>query len=180
MKADALEAFFDGHEQVVLSAFMNGSPCLPVSGEDFSSPPNRLIFNRIQSLSSRGLLAVTDALRRNGELEKVGGVGRVTEIATLPHDDASVDYALGEMLDASRQRQAAKIVEQLHSGDTTLAEAMPKLSKLNERRSGLPPIEDTAELISKPIVLPDDVIEGVLHRGAKMLDDVSVNIGSML
>jgi RecA-family ATPase len=33
----------------------------------------------------------------------------------------------------------------------------------------LPMMEDASELISKPIVLPDDVIEGVLHRGAKMV-----------
>lgn len=33
----------------------------------------------------------------------------------------------------------------------------------------LPPVEDAAELISKPIVLPSDVIEGVLHRGGKMV-----------
>ena len=35
--------------------------------------------------------------------------------------------------------------------------------------SDLPPMEDAAELISNPIVLPPDVIEGVLHRGAKMV-----------
>ena len=35
--------------------------------------------------------------------------------------------------------------------------------------SDLPPMEDAAELISKPIDLPPDVIEGVLHRGAKMV-----------
>ena len=35
--------------------------------------------------------------------------------------------------------------------------------------SDLPPMEDAAELIAKPIVLPPDVIEGVLHRGAKMV-----------
>jgi len=33
----------------------------------------------------------------------------------------------------------------------------------------LPAIEDGAELLSKPIVLPADVIKGVLHRGAKMV-----------
>ena len=31
----------------------------------------------------------------------------------------------------------------------------------------LPQIEDAADLISKPIVLPDDVIEGIVHRGGK-------------
>jgi hypothetical protein len=35
--------------------------------------------------------------------------------------------------------------------------------------SDLPPMEDAAELIAKPIDLPPDVIEGVLHRGAKMV-----------
>ncbi len=33
----------------------------------------------------------------------------------------------------------------------------------------LPPMEDAASLISKPIDLPPDVIEGLLHRGAKMV-----------
>jgi AAA domain-containing protein len=33
----------------------------------------------------------------------------------------------------------------------------------------LPPIEDAAELITKPIVLPPDVIEGIAHRGGKIV-----------
>src|SRR5215831_3286104 len=33
----------------------------------------------------------------------------------------------------------------------------------------LPAIEDGAELLSRPIVLPPDVIEGVLHLGGKMV-----------
>ena len=35
--------------------------------------------------------------------------------------------------------------------------------------SDLPPMEDAAELIANPIDLPPDVIEGVLHRGGKMV-----------
>ncbi len=33
----------------------------------------------------------------------------------------------------------------------------------------LPMMEDAAEVLSKPIILPPDVIEGLLHRGAKMV-----------
>jgi hypothetical protein len=33
----------------------------------------------------------------------------------------------------------------------------------------LPPMKDASELISKPIVVPDDVIVGVLHRGGKLV-----------
>ena len=35
--------------------------------------------------------------------------------------------------------------------------------------ANLPPMEDAAELIAKPIDLPPDVIQGILHRGAKMV-----------
>jgi hypothetical protein len=161
----------DGNEQVILSGEMNGSPSLPVSADDFS-PLNKIVFNRIRGLpkGKRNLLAVTAALRKHGELERVGGAGRITEISLLPHDDDSVEYALGEMLDASRQRQATKICDQLRKRDITLAEALPQLQKLNEARSDdLPAMQDAAALLSAPIALPDDVIEGMLHRGGKMV-----------
>jgi hypothetical protein len=119
-----------GHEAVILSAVMNGSPELPVAAADFFSPPNRLIFNRLIALTNRNLLAVTDALRRSGELEKVGGAHRITEIALLPHDDASLKYALGEVLDASRQRQTANIGKQLQAREITADEARQRLSSL--------------------------------------------------
>jgi hypothetical protein len=56
-EADA--AIFEGHECVVLSAMMNGAGELPVCAEDFSSPPNRTIFERIIPLENRGFIAVT-------------------------------------------------------------------------------------------------------------------------
>ena len=123
----------EGNEMVVLATLMNGSPSLPVSADDFSSPTTRLIFNRLIRTKSRGLLAVTNALRKHGELERVGGAGRVTEIATLPHDDDSVAYALGEVLSASRARHAAKIGEQLHRGDITPEQAQEWLAKLKQQ-----------------------------------------------
>jgi len=162
-------AMSEGHEMVVLSALMNGSPTLPVSADDFSSPPNRLIFNRLIGLTNRGLLAVTDALRRNGELDKAGGAHRITEISLLPHDADNVEYALEQVLDASRRRLGAKIGEALRKGGITTDEAIDRLSKLNETGGRLPPIEDAAALIGKPIVLPPDVIEGVVHRGGKLV-----------
>jgi AAA domain/DnaB-like helicase N terminal domain len=121
----------DGHECVVLAAMMNGTDALPVTAEDFSSPPNRIIFNRIIPLENRGLLAVTDALRRNGELDKVGGPGRIAEIATTTHDGAVLKYSLDEMLEHSRARQAAKIGQQLDSGGITLEQARERLDEIS-------------------------------------------------
>ena len=63
---------------------------LPVAAIDFSSPPNRTIFNRITGLRDRCPLAVQDALQRNGELDEVGGRSRITEIATMTHDEPVV------------------------------------------------------------------------------------------
>ena len=39
----ATDAMREGHERTVLAAMMNGSPELPVTAEDFYSPPNRTI-----------------------------------------------------------------------------------------------------------------------------------------
>jgi P4 family phage/plasmid primase-like protien len=124
-----------GHESVVLSALMNGQNSLPVCADDFTSPPNRVIFNRISGLANRGLLAITDALRAAGELDKVGGAGRITEIATFPHDQDNLKYALDQMLEHSAARQAAKIGEQLHKGEITSDEAQEKLARLTKPKA---------------------------------------------
>jgi hypothetical protein len=161
------DPMIEGHESVLLAALMNGSGDLPVTVEDFSTPPNRAIFSAIDRLSNRSHLAVMDAL--SGQLEKIGGEPRLLEIRDFPTDKANVDYALECVLDASRERRGTKIGMQLASGDITPEQAQEQLSKLNESRRDLPIIEDAAELISREIVLPDDVIQGVLHRGGKMV-----------
>jgi hypothetical protein len=130
--------FADGQECVLLSALMNGADALPIAVDDFSSPPNKIIFNRISGLSSRGLLAVTDALERAGELEKVGGRARITSIATLPHDEDNLKYALEQVRERSRARHAVKIGKQLASGSITIETAVFGLSKLNQRADDLP------------------------------------------
>src|SRR6266436_567993 len=133
----------EGHEGVLLAALMNGTDALPLNAEDFSSLPNRTIFNCLSGLTNRNLLAVTDALRRNGELEKVGGAHRITEISLMPHDTETVAYALDEVLSATRQRQGAKVGERLFKGDISLDDAEKMLAKLNGgRNAALPAIED--------------------------------------
>jgi RecA-family ATPase len=45
----------------------------------------------------------------------------------------------------------------------------PVTEHANTESVDLPSMEDAAELISKLIDLPADVIQGILHRGAKMV-----------
>jgi hypothetical protein len=149
---------------------MNGADDRSVSADDISSPALKTILSRARGLKKRGLLAVTDALRRNGELEKVGGAAEVTRIFNLPNDPDTVSYAIDEIFAASRAREASKIGKQMDAGEITPEKARDLLDEiLKPVVGGLPPIQDAAELISKPIILPDDVIEGVLHRGSKMV-----------
>jgi AAA domain/DnaB-like helicase N terminal domain len=153
-KADA--AISDGHECVVLSALMNGEDALSICADDFSSPPNRTIFERVSGLANRGLLAVTDALRFAGELDKVGGAGRITEIATLPHDEQNLKYALDQVLEHSGARQAAKIGEQLHKGEITPEQAQEKLATLIKTKANTTEREPRIRFFS-PCLLRDFV-----------------------
>jgi replicative DNA helicase len=132
------DANIDMFECILLSALMNGSDALPVCADDFGlpptgksePPPNRTIFKRISGLENRSLLALIDALQSNGELEKVGGRGRINEIANLRHDADSVAYALVNVLDHSTARQAAKIGEQMQMRELTPEQAQEKLATL--------------------------------------------------
>ncbi len=169
--AGATAAMISGHERCLLAFMLSGAGDeLPVT-PDILSPPHRKICSAIVSLpgSQRNLLAVQDALIARGELEEVGGAAGLTAIACETTSPEIAQYALGEVLDYSRKRRAAEIGERLQKGDISPDDAQEQLLKLNAPRRGLPPIEDAAELISKPIVRPDDVIEGVAHRGAKIL-----------
>ena len=73
-------------EEVLLSAMMDGRE-LSVMLEDFSSS-HRPIYKAIvsQTRKRRNFLSVTNVLRESGDLEKVGGAARITEIGLLPHD----------------------------------------------------------------------------------------------
>ena len=135
MKRKPANPMLDGHEQVCLSAMMNGSGNLPpLTEDDFSSPPNRTIYRCLTSLTNRALLAVQDELQRRGELVAVGGPARLTEIFCLQHDAANLEYALSEVLEASRQRRTAAIGEQLHKGAITADQAQAQLAKVHQRR----------------------------------------------
>jgi hypothetical protein len=134
---EAEAANVDLFECVVLSALMNGADALPVCADDFASPPNRMIFNRISGLTNRGLLAVTAELRANGELEKVGGAHRVTDISLLAHDEKTLEYALANVLEHSRARQAAKIGERMHRRELTPEQAQEKLATLIKTKANV-------------------------------------------
>src|SRR5207253_1267078 len=59
--------------------------------------------------------------------------------------------------------EPAELLDEIESRTAS----MRSLNRANA--NGLPAIDDAADLVGSNIVLPDDVISGVLHRGGKMV-----------
>ena len=181
-KSGSNGAMVEGHEATLLSRFLNDKTAIrrytELKPEYFGSPVHREIFEAILQLHYDGhdtnYLAVQDYFRRRGKLHEIGEHTLTTlstdsRIAAM--DNSCCDYAHDCVIDAWREREAAKIGKRLHSGDIGIEDAMARLAEIGEGARGreLPQIEDAAQLISKPIVLPDDVIDGVVHRGGKLV-----------
>lgn len=143
-------AMLEGHEQVLLSALMNGHFDLPVTEQDFGSPPNRTILIAIKALGqNHGWVAVKDELQRRRSLKQVGGEARLIEISNLPHDSGNVDYALCEVLEASRQRRAMEVGTALREGSLAPEEAVAQLSAL--RHDGTMSIRSPNAILALPL-----------------------------
>src|SRR5262249_37405548 len=129
------------------------------------------------------LITLTNALRDRGELEKVGGPACVTELATFvptAPTAAAVQHYIGIVIDKYILRETRRSCE-IAISRTNEAQDEPylvidelesriaSLRWLHGRNGFFPLIEDAALRLSKPIVRPDDVINGVLRLGAKMV-----------
>jgi hypothetical protein len=63
---------------------------------------------------------------------------------------------------------AAQVIGDCAAGLITVDQTREKLNEILSQPNKLPAIEDAAELISKSIVLPPDIIEGLIHAGGKV------------
>lgn len=64
-------------------------------------------------------------------MKRIGGPARLTEIACLPTDNGNVDFALSEVLAASRRRREGEIGRKLERGLISGEQAAQELSSLN-------------------------------------------------
>jgi hypothetical protein len=133
------------------------------------------------------LLPFTARLRAKKLLAQIGGAGFITELFGFVPTADNLDYYVGIVRDYYIARQtiragyeAARRVYDLrpeNEGNSPL----PLLDQLQSSivsirslgRDGatpgrLPMIEDAAALISKPIIPPEPVIEGIAHHGEKL------------
>jgi AAA domain/DnaB-like helicase N terminal domain len=140
------------------------------------------MYNAILEMDRAGqridLITFTQYLTDHGQLKDVGGAGYVAHVQDFAPTSAYVaayveilqdKFVLRGLIAACAESVRRAYDEQAEVSET-LAFARESLEALPESQHGnLPPIMDMSDVLSKPIALPDDVIEGVLHRGAKMV-----------
>jgi hypothetical protein len=166
-------------EKAVLSSMLQGGgPAIErarvLAPEAFCNPINRKVFVHLVTAHQSGipadLISFTQSLRDEGILDKIGGASYLTELQTFAASDGFLDHYIEVVSEKHTQREIVKLGQSITS-ETTAAEIRAKLDAIEPNGSGdgLPEIQSVSELISKPIVLPEDIIEGLLHKGGKMV-----------
>jgi hypothetical protein len=138
-----LDAMIKGHEETVIAAMMdefNQPVELAVDKDDFADP-RRLIVAAITDIRNAGdsaphLKKVTERLRAQGELEKVGGAAEITRIANETHSPAILADAVKRVQEAANARRAVEIGKQLVSGGITPELALKNLTALSTPQRG--------------------------------------------
>jgi DnaB helicase-like protein/AAA domain-containing protein len=151
----------------------------------FFVPAHRTIYtalvDRWDAEEAIDLITFTQFLRDKNLLDAVGGAAYVTRLFTFVPCAANIGYYIDIVCEKYALREiiagATESVRRAYEQQTEPAELLDELeSRVASIRSlhgrngtGLPPIDDAADLVASNIVLPDDVISGVLHRGGKMV-----------
>ncbi len=151
--ANGQNAMLEGHEATLVSVLMNRARSLDLEPDDFSSPISRTIFEAISAVDIPELYSVQDELIRRGKLSEVGDKAGLTAICNLSEGrgDDSIDYALHEVLDASRARREGEIGDALKKGEITGEEAIERLGNLRRRKGSWSDALDSAIVTSSAL-----------------------------
>lgn len=170
-------------EQAVLSAMVGESP---ISGEivdylaasDFVGLPHQKIFSALTSLVIDGKptdpISVADLLSSGKQLEEVGGLGYLAELATHYASDANLKYYARMVKDCAGRRRLSETgaeIQELARNEQSLADAIGKANELlssadnndsgTEARSNGEIIKDVVARIDLAMNRPDGQINGI-------------------
>jgi hypothetical protein len=174
-------------EQGVLGSILQSpreaiSECVAkISVEHFYVPAHRTTYQALLDQWDAGaaidLITFTQVLRDKNLLDSVGGPAFVTNLFTFVPTAANVRYYLEIVADKFVLRQAVaagielvrRAYEELDNPTAVLDEHESKLTSIRSVHGQDGLFQDAAEALSKPIVTPPDVIEGVVHQGGKLV-----------
>jgi AAA domain-containing protein/DnaB helicase-like protein len=177
----------DAEKGVLGSMMISPNKAIPESiekltGEHFYNPVNRTIFGALVDFYQSGravdLITFTQFLRDRNLLESVGGAGYVTELSTFVPTAANLAYYIDIVREKHTLRQfintGTECARRAHDGEANVPELLTFVTEQMEAiqlngSGSLPAIQDASALVNKSLTLPADIIEGVLHRGGKMV-----------
>jgi DnaB helicase-like protein/AAA domain-containing protein len=129
-------------ENAMLGSLINGGraliDALGVSAIDpncFHYPSSHKIFNAVAELYDEltpiNLVTVTERLRKQGNLEAVGGAATVTKLSGDGNSDVEVaKFYLDELRELHAKREQRRIAKQMLKGDITPEDAREKLGSI--------------------------------------------------
>ena len=176
----------EGEVYLLSACLLDGSDtitqCLRagLTGAVFYGAAHRLIFERLVELhADRGEVDVAilgEELRSRGELEQVGGYSFLSEVSAKLPTTAQAKYFIEQLLKLARQRARAKgataLLEAVFADDDeAISKAEESIKSASKRQaSDLPPILKFTDFVGDEMsTLPDEIVQGVLHRGGKMM-----------
>jgi hypothetical protein len=166
----------EGHQTSVLAFLMSKSGARDkllhrVSPAIFLQPHSKIveaIFDLYDEREKINLVTVSNRLDEKRVLAECGGRAGITDIATATTSQEIAESALDYIIEAHRERMAAKIGERLHKGAIGLVQAIEELSKLNQRRESEKSWDDA---LNTAVVTSNELHSLELIRRKKLLGD---------
>ena len=170
--------FSDDAEQALLACLMIDPSRIVeaekiVGVEDFFIKPHQIIFRHIIAADALGRSADVVLLKRqlddDGDLERVGGMSYLVELAAAAPTASNAIYYAEQICDKSRRRQAmvayGTAAEKIQAG-TDPSDVQAWLhDELAFNTTGKASIVPVCELIEQNPKMREPVIEGLLRRG---------------
>lgn len=182
----ALPHSVEAEEHLLSCCLLDGADTLQrcvragVSPADFYVAANGLLFDLMLAIMTEhqvvDVAMLAEELKAQGKLDEVGGYAYLTQISGRIPTTAQAPYFIDKVRDLARDRARAKLASELF--EVTLAGDEARVAELEEqlqnlsrkRRAELPPILQFGEFVgAKPRAKPPELIEGLLHKGAKLM-----------
>ncbi|MGC9323730.1 MAG: replicative DNA helicase [Desulfomonilia bacterium] len=160
-----------------------------ITAEDFYAERNRIIFEQMLSLMDKGLpidyISLTEAIERNGSLEKVGGASYIAQLADRVPTTANIEYYARLIREKAILRAliagAGQIIKSARTPGEEVADLLESAEQiiysinkhLKDRRGGLTkiglPVQDMYHNLAR--MAKGEIDQGVVSSGFIDLDN---------
>jgi len=174
-ETEALEKALAGY--IMFHGVDGIAPSRLIDPNELSLPWVRAAYEISGSLRWSGrvatMVSISEEVRQRG-LQSRFGLGSDWERWPAYADStcptlAQAEDCLERIHEIYIERKRQEVGTLLAAGEITGADAVDRLNALGRPKSELPAIVDAADLLTKPPAVPDELVEGLLHRGAKLV-----------